>query len=151
MKTLTEVAATLERKRVEQQVTFEDLAEAAGLSRLGTRNVLRGEAAPKVTTLMALADKLGLEVMLLPKPLAATLSPATTGERPLSRVEQLKYGTDAEYAPRVAGGAMGAKPAKEVGLRSQGPAIGAWGGARLGADAGPPKRTRVARRRKGQP
>jgi transcriptional regulator with XRE-family HTH domain len=89
MRTLREVAAALEAQRQALQITFDELATSAGLTPLAARRALRGETAPRVTTLMALADKLGLELMLLPKPVAAGFAPAAQVHRPLSRVEQL--------------------------------------------------------------
>ncbi|MEJ7931986.1 helix-turn-helix transcriptional regulator [Ramlibacter sp. AN1015] len=122
-----ELATTLEDARLAQQVTFEELAAAAGLSRLATRRVLRAESAPRVTTLMAIADKLGLELVLVPRQVAAGLAAPASSQRPLSRVEQLKFGTDA-LARDAAADATAA----------------------VGAPAAPaPRRTRVSRSRKG--
>ena len=90
MKTLEEVAEVLESQRRALRVTYDELATAAGLTPLATRRALQAQTAPRVTTLMALADKLGLEVVIVPKPVAAGLASASPDEhRPLSRVEQL--------------------------------------------------------------
>lgn len=90
MKTLNEVAAVLEQSRKQHKLSYDALAEAAGLTPLATRRALKAQAAPKVTTLMALADRLGLELMLVPKAVAHGLAPSPTGEqRPLSAVEKL--------------------------------------------------------------
>ena len=90
MKTMEEVAEVLESQRRELRITYDDLASAAGLTPLATRRALKAQTAPRVTTLMALADKLGLEVVIVPKAVAAGLAlPPSDAHRPLSRVEQL--------------------------------------------------------------
>jgi transcriptional regulator with XRE-family HTH domain len=90
MKNLEEMAATLEQSRKQQNLSYEALAEAAGLTPLATRRALKAQAAPKITTLMALADRLGLEVVLVPKAVAHGLAPAPAAvQRPLSAVEKL--------------------------------------------------------------
>jgi len=103
MKTLAEVAATLEQARQQRKLPYEELARAAGLTPLATRRALKGQAAPRVTTLMALAERLGLELVLLPKVVAQGLDPSgQTPERPLSLVEQLAAGGPVP-APRPPG------------------------------------------------
>lgn len=90
MQTSLAIARLLEAERRQQKVTYDELATAAGLTPLATRRALKGETAPRITTLMALADRLGLEVVLVPKPVAAGLQPAAPkAYRPLSRVEKL--------------------------------------------------------------
>lgn len=90
MKTLSEVAAVLEQSRKQQKLSYDALAEASGLTPLATRRALKAQAAPKVTTLMALADRLGLEVVLVPKAVAHGLTPTPAEQqRPLSAVEKL--------------------------------------------------------------
>ena len=90
MRTLNEVATVLEQTRQRQKLSYGTLAEASGLTPLATRRALKAQAAPKVTTLMALADRLGLELVLVPKEIAHGLAPAPAAEqRPLSAVEKL--------------------------------------------------------------
>lgn len=91
MQTLQQVADALESRRQTLQITYDDLAARAGLTPLATRRALQGTASPRITTLMALADKLGLEVVLLPRQVANQLYVAEESPpyRPLSRVEQL--------------------------------------------------------------
>lgn len=91
MQTLQQVADALESRRQTLQITYDDLAARAGLTPLATRRALQGTASPRITTLMDLADKLGLEVVLLPRQVANHLHVAQEPPpyRPLSRVEQL--------------------------------------------------------------
>ena len=91
MKTLSEVATRLEDERQRLALDYQAVAERTGLTPLSVRSVLQGRTAPRITTLMAIADQLGLEVMLLPKVLAAGLQ-AQGGEGPapaLSRVDRI--------------------------------------------------------------
>jgi transcriptional regulator with XRE-family HTH domain len=90
MQTLQDIAEALETQRRALRITYDDLSAAAGLTPLATRRALKAQTAPRVTTLMALADKLGLEVVIVPKAVATGLqAPAADAYRPLSRVEQL--------------------------------------------------------------
>ena len=92
MKTLSEVASRLEDERRRLMLDYQALAERTGLTPLSVRNVLQGRSAPRITTLMALADPLGLEVLLLPKVVATGLQ-AHSVEEPappaLSRVDRI--------------------------------------------------------------
>ena len=91
MKTLSEVAASLESQRRRLGLDYQAVAESTGLTPLSVRSVLQGKTAPRVTTLMAIADQLGLEVLLLPKVVAAGLqAQAAEGPAPaLSRVDRI--------------------------------------------------------------
>lgn len=103
MKTIADVAGTLQQQRLQREVPYDELAQAAGLTPLSVRRALHGQTDARITTVMSLADKLGLELVLVPKQLAATLEPtrAGAGARPLSRVEQLKLGTTAQFTSQL--------------------------------------------------
>ena len=73
MKTLREMATRLEAERQRLKLDYQSIAANTGLTPLSVRSVLQGRTAPRITTLMAIADQLGLEVLLLPKVLAAGL------------------------------------------------------------------------------
>jgi len=70
MKTLAEVADVLRMQVSRVGRTQETLGQEAGISRQTLSKVLGGRADFKVTTLLALADRLGLELVLLPKEVA---------------------------------------------------------------------------------
>ena len=92
MKTLSEIATLLEGQRQGLKLDYQALAEKTGLTPLSVRNVLQGRTAPRITTLMAIADQLGLEVLLLPKAVAAGLSVHSAQEPAppaLSRVDRI--------------------------------------------------------------
>src|SRR5690625_1094126 len=75
MITLQQLAEIL-RKRIDQlELTQEALASSAGVSRQTLSNVLSGRSDLRVTTLMALADRLGLELMLVPREVAPGMMP----------------------------------------------------------------------------
>lgn len=65
---LSALSANLRRTRIASGKSQGDVAEAAGLSRPGYRNIEAGEAAPRVDSLMRIASALGvrLEVLLEP-------------------------------------------------------------------------------------
>ena len=95
MKTLQSLAAELEAARIARGLQYKTLAERTGLSALAVRQALQGRTALRATSLMALADELGLELALVPKTVAASLrsadhpAAATGSPRVLSDVERL--------------------------------------------------------------
>ena len=74
MQSQAEVALTLDTERRRQKLKYVELAKAAGLSVLAVRQALQGRTALRITSLMALADRLGLELMMLPKVDASTMT-----------------------------------------------------------------------------
>jgi transcriptional regulator with XRE-family HTH domain len=110
MKTLTELASQLEGERQRLGLDYQTIAMRTGLTPLSVRGVLQGRTAPRITTLMAIADQLGLEVLLLPKVVASGLQ-AHTAEEPLppalSRVDRIVAETS-QLAGANAGKAKGA-------------------------------------------
>jgi len=109
MKTLSEMAILLEAERQRLVLDYQALAERTGLTPLAVRNVLQGRSAPRITTLMAIADQLGLEVLLLPKVVATGLQPHSVQEPAppaLSRVDRIVAETS-----QLAAAAAGSKKA----------------------------------------
>jgi len=62
-----DIAAQLRARLAQRGLTQAELREAAGVSQRTLTNVLGGEQDFKVSTLLALADRLGLDVALVPK------------------------------------------------------------------------------------
>lgn len=93
MKTLQSLADELDAARAARGLSYKTLADRTGLSTLAVRQALQGRTALRATSLMALADELGLELALVPQEVAASLRSA--GARPdanprvLSDVERL--------------------------------------------------------------
>ncbi|AIY41834.1 hypothetical protein LT85_2676 [Collimonas arenae] len=50
------------------------MTRESGLTAVTIRGVLSGRSDPRLSTLMTIADQLGLEVMLLPKNMAASIA-----------------------------------------------------------------------------
>jgi transcriptional regulator with XRE-family HTH domain len=71
MTTLPAIADSLRDAARRNGMTQLRLAETAGISPRTLTHVLSGQEDFRVTTLMALADRLGLELVLIPKPAAA--------------------------------------------------------------------------------
>ncbi|MCD0502802.1 helix-turn-helix domain-containing protein [Bordetella petrii] len=67
MKSLPSIAEALRARLKQQGGTQADLRQAAGVAQRTLTNVLSGEQDYKVSTLLALSDRLGLEMMLVPK------------------------------------------------------------------------------------
>lgn len=86
MKTLHQLATTLRDRIRRLKLTQEALSTEAGVSRQTLSKVLSGRADLKVTTLFALADRLGLEVMLVPKEIAPGMVPE---DEPQPRVKSV--------------------------------------------------------------
>jgi transcriptional regulator with XRE-family HTH domain len=74
MRTLGEIASALRERAKTGRVTQESLRKNAGISRQTLTNVLSGNCDYKVTTLLAIVDRLGLELVLVPKAAAAGLA-----------------------------------------------------------------------------
>ena len=74
MKTLSDIASVLRRRMKTTAVTQREICAAAGLARRTLTAVLSGEADYRVTTLMAVLDRLGYELVFVPKGAAAGLT-----------------------------------------------------------------------------
>ena len=89
MKTLQEFADALTEAQKARKLTARELADSVGLSDLSVRRILSGQAAPRLTNAIALASELGLELVLVPKEVAHSLSGASQKPRSvLSNVER---------------------------------------------------------------
>ncbi len=75
MNTIPAVAQALREALQRSNLRQQDLREAAGVSRQTLANALSGREDFKLSTLMSLADKLGLELVLLPKGAAQGMQP----------------------------------------------------------------------------
>lgn len=74
MKTHAEIAQMLRSSLAHRHVPQSKLREQAGVSQRTLTNVLSGHEDFKVSTLLALADRLGLELLLVPKEAAQAVS-----------------------------------------------------------------------------
>jgi len=92
--TSDELRTALKRTRMRQA----DLREAAGVSRQTLANVLGGKDDYKLSTLLSLADKLGLEVLLLPKEAARGFQAMPEAPPVESVVDQARKLVDRSYA-----------------------------------------------------
>lgn len=64
---LLEIGQLLKAARKAQQLTQEQVAEMAGISRPRYREIETGSSAARTTTLINIARALGLELMLIPQ------------------------------------------------------------------------------------
>ena len=74
MQSLTHIAAFLRQQLKTASVTQRELGADAGLARRTLTGVLSGQADYKVTTLIAVLDRLGYELAFVPKQAAAGLT-----------------------------------------------------------------------------
>ena len=74
MPSLADIAETLRDAAKRQGLTQARLAEAAGVAPRTLTHVLSGQEDFRLSTLMALADRLGLEMLLVPKGAAAAVA-----------------------------------------------------------------------------
>lgn len=74
MKSHLEVAKVLRNAISHRKVSQAQLREQAGISQRTLTNVLSGDEDFKMSTLFALADRLGLEMLLVPKGAAQAVS-----------------------------------------------------------------------------
>lgn len=64
---LAEIGLALRSARLASDMTQEQVADLAGISRPRYRDIERGAAAARTTTLVNIARALGMEVMLIPQ------------------------------------------------------------------------------------
>ncbi|MBK1781787.1 helix-turn-helix transcriptional regulator [Advenella sp. WQ 585] len=84
MATLSSISQTLRKQLQALKLTQETVRQDTGITRRTLTNVLSGKQDYKLTTLLAIADRLGLDVVLLPKEAARgiNLTPTTTPTPP---------------------------------------------------------------------
>lgn len=94
---LHEIGRRFAQARTAAGLTQEQVAELAGISRPRYRDIEKGMAAARATTLMNIARALGLEMMLVPQTLApaieALMHPHDDDDRP-AFVVQAEEGDD---------------------------------------------------------
>ena len=73
MHTLKQIADILQEARRDHALTLRELSDTTGLTAVTLRGLLEAKTDPRLTTLMAVADELGLEVMLIPKAISTSL------------------------------------------------------------------------------
>lgn len=82
MKTIREVATFLSKTWQDSNLKMGELSERTGLSAPTLRGILGGRKDSKLTTLFAVADQLGYEVVIVPKAIAQSLAaPQAVPER----------------------------------------------------------------------
>lgn len=87
MKSIVEVSNALKQALQRKGTTQEELRKQAGVSQRTLTNVLSGQEDYRLSTLLALADRVGLELVLVPKGAAAVVQAGETVPlRVLSRV-----------------------------------------------------------------
>lgn len=64
---LQQIGELLKRARLDASLTQEQVADMAGISRPRYRDIEKGTAAARATTLMNIARALGLELLLVPQ------------------------------------------------------------------------------------
>lgn len=80
MKSLPEIASLLRKRLKENKMSQRELGEEAGIARRTLTHVLSGEADYKVTTLLSVLDRLGCELVIVPKGAAAGIANESTFE-----------------------------------------------------------------------
>ncbi|RYZ10967.1 MAG: helix-turn-helix domain-containing protein [Comamonadaceae bacterium] len=78
MQTIAQVAETLRLARERRSITQAALRDAAGVSRRTLTKVLGGKDDLRLSTLLAVADRLGLELLLVPKGAATAVTAGDT-------------------------------------------------------------------------
>lgn len=138
MKTLAELGRTLDEARRAKGLSNKDLAQRIGLTPLSVGHILKGKSAVRATNLLAMADELDLELVLIPRAVAEAvgLSPerrAGTGtdagqprpahearERPPSAYASPLERTLQRLSDAAAQHGRAAAPAKKSGPEGQG-------------------------------
>lgn len=100
MNNITQVSAAVREALTRSGLRQQDLREAAGVSRQTLANVLKGTEDYKLSTLLALADRLGLELLLLPKGAASGLATSAAAPVVETLVDQVRQRLAADSSPR---------------------------------------------------
>lgn len=78
MKTSLDVGARLQEARTTRKVRMKDLVDKTGLTAVTLRRALDGTTDARISTVLAIAHELGLELVLLPRQIAASLEDRPT-------------------------------------------------------------------------
>lgn len=73
MKTVNEIAEFLKHERRRHKVKLEDMAERTGLTPVTLRGLLNGKNDSRLSTVLAVARELGLELALVPATVAGSI------------------------------------------------------------------------------
>jgi hypothetical protein len=76
MKTAAELASSLEVARAARRIKRQDIVSRTGLNPLSVRGLLDGNKDSRISTLLAVANEVGLEVMLIPKEVSQAMQSA---------------------------------------------------------------------------
>ncbi len=87
MKTLKDIADALQQSRTESGTRINTLVERTGLTAVTLRGLLTGTRDSRLTTLMAVADELGLALVLVPKAVAGAIEVSGPQPEVVSMVE----------------------------------------------------------------
>jgi len=80
MKTLNELSSVLRQAKQRLALPVVVMSRDSGLTAVTIRGVLSGNNDPRLSTLMTIADQLGLELMLLPKEVASSIAAQSPAE-----------------------------------------------------------------------
>lgn len=105
MKTILEISNHLRERQKAKGISQQDLREAAGLSRQTMSRVLSGTEDFKLSTLLAVADRLGLELELVPRGMGSKL-----GERPTEPKVTTRVSRALSLITEIAGPSKGSAP-----------------------------------------
>lgn len=97
MKTLSELSSILRQAKDRLALPIIAMSRASGLTAVTIRGVLSGKSDPRLSTLMTMADQLGLELMLLPKAVASSIAAKAPAEE---EVQSLVAAALAQQAER---------------------------------------------------
>ena len=103
MNSIAQISATLRQALARSGLRQQDLREAAGVSRQTLANVWKGTEDYKLSTLLALADRLGLQLLLVPRDAAPGLASAVSEpvvESLVDRVRQRVAGSTGDEPGR---------------------------------------------------
>lgn len=86
--------AALDAARRRQKLTYKALAQHTGLSELAVGKILQHKTSPRLSSLEALADALGLALLAVPRELAEGLRGTSQPAPPrvLTRIQKLRRG-----------------------------------------------------------
>ena len=93
MTSLAELSRTLRHAAAEAKIGVTELSDLAGVSRPTARKVLSGDEDYRLTTLLAMADRLGLEVVLVPKGLTSGIAAPTQSQAYVPSIVDIALGT----------------------------------------------------------
>jgi len=121
MKTSADLGNKLQEARERKKIKLVDLVDRTGLTAVTLRNVLEGKTDPRLSTIVALAHEVGLELVLLPKEVAQSFEAQTAAPEAVVSLVKRALGQPATHVIKSNVGVGIQKVSSQLGRNVQDP------------------------------